>query len=59
MERIVNKAKDHKEAREYEILQVINMTAEQRQRIVRELQKRYYGDNCPDIRETRYVRIIK
>jgi hypothetical protein len=59
MERIVHKAKDHKEAREYDIKQIINLTPEERQNIVREFQRRFYGENSPDVRESKYVRVVK
>jgi len=52
MERIVNKAKNHKEAGEWDILQQINMKPEERQRIAKELKKKVYGTKTKDIRKT-------
>ncbi|MBN2384043.1 hypothetical protein JXQ70_14300 [bacterium] len=51
MERIVNKAKSFKEADEWDIIQQLSMTPEQRQAIARELKRRMYGDHVPDVRE--------
>lgn len=59
MEKVVHKAKDHKEAREYDINQIINLTPEERQKIVRDLQRRFYGEKSPDVRESKYVRVVK
>ncbi len=43
MKRIVNKAKNFREAERWDILQQITMTAEERQRAAQELRKRVYG----------------
>lgn len=51
MERIVYKAKSHKEAGEWDILQQINMKPEERQRIAKELKKKVYGTHTKDIRK--------
>jgi hypothetical protein len=59
MEKVIHKAKDHKEAREYDIKQIISLTPEERQKIVRELQRRNYGENCPDVRESKYLKVVK
>jgi hypothetical protein len=58
MERIVNKAKDYKEAEKWDIIQQIKMTPEQRQQIAKELKRRFYGDNTPDVRTSKKVKII-
>ncbi len=58
MERIVNIAKSHKEAEEYDFKQMISLTPEQRQEIAYQLKKRFYGDKWIDIRESRKV-VIK
>ena len=50
MERIFNKAANHKEAEKWDIQQQINMTPRQRQKIAYELKKRFYGNNSPDVR---------
>ena len=48
MKRIVNKSKTFKEAEEWDILQQINMTPDERQRTAKELKERYYGKNQHD-----------
>ncbi len=53
MERIVNKAKNHKEAEKWDIQQQINQSIEQRRKAAFELKKRFYGDNTPDVRSVR------
>ncbi len=52
MERVVHKAKNFKEAEEWDILQQINLTPEQRQEIARQLKQRFYGSNTVDVRES-------
>jgi hypothetical protein len=51
VKRIVHKAKDFREAEEWEILQEIQMTPEERQEAAEELAKRVYGEDTPDVRE--------
>lgn len=51
MERVYHKTKSYKEAEEWDILQHIRMTPEERQCVAAELRKRVYGENCPDVRE--------
>jgi hypothetical protein len=51
MERILHKAKNHKEAQQWDILQQINMSPEERQNIAKEFKKRFYGSNVRDIRK--------
>jgi len=58
MERIINISKNHKEADDYDFHQLISMTPEQRHKIAFQLKKRFYGDNCIDVRESRKV-VIK
>jgi hypothetical protein len=53
MERIINKAKNYKEAEMWDILQQIKMTPRQRQKIAFELKKRFYGNKSPDVRDSR------
>ena len=43
MERILNKAKNFKEAERWDILQQISMTEDERQRVSMELKKRFYS----------------
>ena len=50
MERKVNIAKSFEEADKWDIEQQINMTAQQRQKAAKELKKRFYGTNPPDVR---------
>jgi hypothetical protein len=51
MKKVVHKAKNFKEAEEWDILQQINMTPEERQNIALELRRRVYGKKSPDLRE--------
>jgi hypothetical protein len=53
MERIVNIAKNHKEAEKWDIEQQINMTPRERQMAAKELKKRFYGSNPPDLKDCR------
>lgn len=53
MERIVNIAKNKKEADEWDIQQQIKLTPEERQKIAKELKRRFYGDKVPDIRSSK------
>jgi hypothetical protein len=53
MKRIVNKSKDFKDAENYDILQHISMTPEERQKIAWKLKVRVYGKKCLDVRESR------
>ncbi len=50
MEKIVYKAKNHKDAAQWDVRQQINLTVEERQRIAQELKRRFYGNNSPDVR---------
>ena len=51
MERIANKAISHQAARRWDIEQNRKMTPEERQLVARELKRRAYGTNNPDVRE--------
>jgi len=53
MERIVHKAKSFKEAEEWDIMQQINLTPEQRQEVARELEEQVYGSDTVDVRVSR------
>ena len=53
MERIFNKAKNHKEAEKWDIKQQINMTPRERQKIANELKKLFFGEYPPDVRSLR------
>ena len=51
MERIVHKARSFEEAWKWEIAQYREMTPEQRQAVAKTLRDRFYGTDCPDVRE--------
>lgn len=51
MKKVVHKARNFKEAEEWDILQQIKLTSEERQDIALELRKRVYGEETPDVRE--------
>jgi hypothetical protein len=53
MKRTFNKASNFKEAEKWDILQQIKMTPKERQNIVKELKKRFYGSDPPDVRQKR------
>jgi hypothetical protein len=53
MERVVNKARNFREAGEWDVTQQVNLTPEQRQEISRALKERFYGRNNVDVRERR------
>lgn len=52
-------AKSHKEADEYDIQQQLAMTPEERFAVAAELKRRFYGENNPDVRESREVHIFR
>jgi hypothetical protein len=52
MERICHKAKDFKEAEEWDILQNIHMTSEERQEAAKILRERVYGKKNMDVKES-------
>ena len=51
MERVVNKARSHEEAADWDIRQQVSMTPQERIRASRELRKRVYREPNPDVRE--------
>ena len=51
MKKVIHKSKNFKEAEEWDILQHIRMTPEERQYVAAELRKRVYGEKSPDVRE--------
>ena len=59
MERIVNVAKNQKEARQWDIQQALEMTPEERRKASRILRERAYGSEVPDVREAERDRIKK
>lgn len=52
MERIFKKAKNYKEAQEWDIEQNLRMTPEQRQDVAKELRERVYGKETVDIKDS-------
>ena len=51
MRRIFNRARDHREAEKWDMLQHLQMSSEQRQAVAAELKQRVYGSDVPDVRE--------
>lgn len=51
MERIVNKARNFKEAEAWDMLQQITMTPQERMEVARKLKERVYGTYTKDVRE--------
>lgn len=49
--RVVNKARSFSEAQEWDIMQNVRMSPEERRGVARELRRRFYGDRCPDVRD--------
>lgn len=58
MMRIVNIAKSHKEAEEWDIKQQISLKPEERLKIAYELKIKVYGKNTRDVKETRECKKI-
>jgi hypothetical protein len=52
MKRIYHKAKNFKEAEEWDINQYLSMTPEERQGVAKALRKRVYGRKTADVRES-------
>ena len=52
MERICNKAKNFKEAEDWDIEQQLHMTPEERQEAAKVLRERVYGQNTVDVKES-------
>ena len=51
MKRIVKKSNDFNDAEEWDILQHIKMSPEERQKAALELRMRAYGKNAPDVKK--------
>ena len=51
MKRIINKAKNNKEAEAWDIRQCIQMSIEERQEAALELKRRVFGKKTLDVRE--------
>jgi hypothetical protein len=52
MKRIYHKAKNFKDAENWDILQHLQMTTEERQDVAKELRERVYGKKTIDVRES-------
>ena len=53
MKKIFNKAKDFREAEQWDIVQQVRMAPDERQAIAAALRERVFGKDSPDVRETR------
>jgi hypothetical protein len=52
MERVVHVAHGYAEAAQWDIEQQLRLTPQERQAIARELRRRVWGDDPPDVRES-------
>jgi hypothetical protein len=50
IKRVIHKARNHRQAERWDLFQQIEMTPEERQRVARELKKRFYGKNSINVR---------
>jgi hypothetical protein len=55
MERVFKESKNFRQAEEWDILQHISMTPEQRQEASEQLRDRVYGNHAPDVREAHFL----
>lgn len=53
MKRIINKAKNNKEAEEWDIQQQLKMSPVERQKVAKELKIKFYGHNPKDVRSSK------
>jgi len=51
MERVVRKCSSFKESEQQDIEYYVKLSVDERQAIARELKRRAFGDNTPDIRQ--------
>lgn len=51
IDRVVHATNSFADAEEWDVLQHIGMTPEERRRAARELRRRVYGDQRPDVRD--------
>ena len=58
MEKIIHKAKNHKEAAAWDLRQQITMSPEERQRAAKELKKRFYGTKTLDTRRIKLLTLV-
>lgn len=56
MERICFKTKKFEEAEKHDIFENIRLNSDVRQKIGDHLKERVYGNNSPDVRDTRIMR---
>jgi hypothetical protein len=54
----MHKSRSFREAEEWDIAQQLAMTPEERRKAAYELKKRFYGPQCPDVRESCMVRVL-
>ena len=54
MERVFRESKSFKQAEEWDILQHISLTPEQRQEASEQLRARVYGNHAPDVRDAQH-----
>ena len=51
MERVFQRSKNFRQAEEWDILQHVRLTSEQRQEAAEQLRDRVYGKDAPDVRK--------
>jgi hypothetical protein len=51
MERVFQRSKNFDQAEEWDIMQHVRMTSEQRQEAAEQLRDRVYGKDAPDVRK--------
>jgi hypothetical protein len=56
MKRIFHKAKNFKDAEDWDIRQHLQMTAEERQEVAKELRERVYGKKTIDLEDLKYLK---
>ena len=56
MERVLQKSRSFKQAEEWDILQHVCMTPEQRQKAADQLREKVYGKNAADVRKAQQKR---
>jgi hypothetical protein len=54
----VHKSRSSREAEEWDVAQQLSMTPEKRREAARELQSRFFGLQCPDVRASWAVRVL-
>jgi hypothetical protein len=59
VERVIHIARSHKEAEEWDIVQQLEMTPDERQRVAKELRKRFYGEKTIDVRASRAISVFR